>query len=180
MEDNNQTIEQAVSQQDESIRFISDEEVAQAMSQPEPQAEVAPEPQPELEQPTPEAVAEPQVETQTTEEIIEEPQLDQQQAQQEYAPEEVESAVFGFLSERLGREIKSIDDFQAQQTEQKALDERISVISDFVEKTGRDPRDWFVYQSMNPSEMDDMTAIQVKMASDYPNLSQQEIQTSSV
>ena len=48
MEDNNQTIEQ-VSEQNDAIRFISDEEVAQAMSQPEP-AEVAPEPQPEPEQ----------------------------------------------------------------------------------------------------------------------------------
>ncbi len=177
MEDNNQTIEQAVSEQDESIRFISDEEVAQAMSQPEPQAEVAPEPQPEPEQPTPEAVQEPQVETQTTEEIIDEPQPDQQQAQQEYAPEEIENAVFGFLSEKLGRNINSIDDLQEQKQEQRELDERISAIAEFVENTGRDPRDWFVYQSLNPSEMDDLTAIQVQMTSDYPNLSQDEVAT---
>jgi hypothetical protein len=64
---------------------------------------------------------------------------------------------------------------QAQQQEQRELDERISVIADFVEKTGRAPQDWFIYQQLNPSEMDDMTAIQVQMASDYPNLSQDEI-----
>jgi hypothetical protein len=176
MEDNNQTIEQTVSEQNDTIRFISDEEVAQAMSQPEP-AEVAPEPQPEPEQPTQEAVAEPQVEEQQQEEIIDEPQPDQQQAQQEYAPEQIEGAVFEFLSERLGRNINSFDDLTTQQQEQRELDERIAAIAEFVENTGRDPRDWFVYQSMNPSEMDDLTAIQVQMASDYPNLSQDEIST---
>jgi len=140
-----------------SIRFISDEEVAQ-MSQPQ-------------EQPTQEAV--PEVDQQ--QEIISDTQLNQPESQQEYAPQEVETAVLQFLSERLGRDVNSIDDLQAQQQEQREIDERISVIADFVEKTGRDPQDWFIYQSMNPSEMDDMTAIQVQMASDYPNLSQEEI-----
>lgn len=147
------TVESTPQTQESSFTFISDEEVAQAQ-QPIVQEETQ----------------EPQQEN------VNEVQPDQSASQDQYSQEELEGAVFNYLSERLGREIKSIDDFQAQQTEQKALDERISVISDFVEKTGRDPKDWFVYQSMNPSEMDDMTAIQVKMASDYPNLSQQEIQ----
>ena len=142
-----------------SFSFVSDEEVAQ-MNQPQ-------------EQPTQEAA--PEVEQ--PQETFSEPTDAQPEVQQEYAPEEVETAVFEFLSERLGRNVTSIDDLQAQQQEQREIDERISVIADFVEKTGRDPQDWFIYQSMNPSEMDDMTAIQVKMASDYPNLSQQEIQT---
>jgi hypothetical protein len=62
-----------------------------------------------------------------------------------------------------------------QQQEQRELDERIAAIADFVENTGRDPRDWFIYQQLNPSEMDDMTAIQVQMATEYPNLSQEEV-----
>ena len=62
-----------------------------------------------------------------------------------------------------------------QQQEQRELDERISVIADFVEKTGRDPRDGLFISSMNPSEMDDMTAIQIQMSTDYPNLSSQEV-----
>ena len=140
-----------------SFSFVSDEEVAQ-MNQPQ-------------EQPTQEAA--PEVEQQ--QETFSEPTEAQPEVQQEYAPEEVETAVFEFLSERLGRNVTSIDDLQAQQQEQREIDERISVIADFVEKTGRDPQDWFIYQSMNPSEMDDMTAIQVQMASDYPNLSQEEI-----
>ena len=157
MEENIQPEEQQpIQEQDNSIQFISDEEVAQA-TQPEVQEEQA--------APNVEPTVENDVDSQPV----------QQEDQQEYAPEDIEAAVFEFLSERLGRSIGSFDDLTAQQQEQRELDERISVIAEFVEKTGRDPRDWFIYQSMNPSEMDDMTAIQVQMASDYPNLSQEEI-----
>lgn len=146
--------------EESSFSFVSDEEIAQ-MSQTQPE-----------EQPTQGAAQ--QVEQ--TQETIDSPQPDQGEVSQpKYANEEIEGAVFEFLSEKLGRDVRSFEDLQSQQQEQRELDERISVIADFVEKTGRDPRDWFVYQSMNPSEMDDMTAIQVQMSSDYPNLSQEEI-----
>ncbi|MGB2466899.1 MAG: peptidylprolyl isomerase, partial [Crocinitomicaceae bacterium] len=82
---------------------------------------------------------------------------------------------FHILKRLEWNDIKSFDDLTAQQQEQRELDQRISVIADFVEKTGRDPRDWFVYQSMNPSEMDDVTAIQIQMSTEYPNLSSQEV-----
>ena len=166
MEENTQPVEateqqapvSAPEESTSSFSFISDEEVAR-MNQPQ-----------QTEQPTQEAPSQVE-ETQETpvEQVGDQPQT------QQYAPEEIEGAVFEFLSERLGRDIRSFDDLQTQQQEQRELDERISVIADFVEKTGRDPRDWFVYQSMNPSEMDDMTAIKVQMASDYPNLSQEEV-----
>lgn len=170
MEENNTTIEQpAVSEQNDTITFISSEEAAEANAQFQSSAQT--ETQVEEQQPTQEVA--PEVEQQ--QETIDEPQASQPEAQQEYAPEQIEGAVFEFLSERLGRNIASFDDLQAQQQEQRELDERISVIADFVEKTGRAPQDWFIYQQLNPSEMDDMTAIQVQMASDYPNLSQEEI-----
>lgn len=140
-----------------SFSFVSDEEIAQ-MNQPQ-------------EQPTQQA--DPEVDQQ--QETFVEPEVSQPEAQQQYAPEQIEGAVFEFLSERLGRNIASFDDLQAQQQEQRELDERISAIASFVEETGRDPQDWFIYQQLNPSEMDDMTAIQVQMASDYPNLSQEEV-----
>ncbi len=165
-EQNTQTIEQQPVTEETnspSFSFVSDEEVA-AMQQPQEPAAPAVQ-----EQPTVEATPEVQQEN------VVEPQPDQPEAQPQYAPEQIEGAVFEFLSERLGRNIASFDDLQAQQQEQRELDERISVIADFVEKTGRDPRDWFIYQSMNPSEMDDVTAIRTKMASDYPNLSQEEV-----
>lgn len=97
-----------------------------------------------------------------------------QEESSQYSDEDIESAVLDFLSERLGSRFESLDDLVQDNYE---LDERISAIADFVETTGRGPEDWFFYQSLNPSEMDDMTAIQVEMASSYPNLSQEEIQT---
>jgi len=167
MEENTQPVEAMeqeapVSAPEPSFSFVSEEEVA-ALNNPQPEAPAV------EEQPTMEATEGVQ------QEITEEPQPDQQEAQPEYQPEQIEGAVLEFLSERLGRDISSFDDLQAQQQEQRELDERISVIADFVEKTGRAPQDWFIYQQLNPSEMDDMTAIQVQMASDYPNLSQEEI-----
>ena len=55
------------------------------------------------------------------------------------------------------------------------IDPRIQVIADFVAKTGRSPEDWFRYQSLDPSEMDDRTAMRVHMASEYPSLGNDEI-----
>lgn len=55
------------------------------------------------------------------------------------------------------------------------LDPRIQVIADFVAKTGRSPEDWFRYQALDPSEMDDLTAVRINIASEYPNLSGDEV-----
>ena len=79
------------------------------------------------------------------------------------------------MSERLGRDITSMDDLVNTPQGQSPLDGRVAAIAEFVEKTGRNPEDWFRYQSLNPSEMDDFTAVKVDMASKYPNLSAQEV-----
>jgi len=139
-----------------SFTFVTEEEVLSAQ-------------QPQEQQPIEEAVPEAQ------QEITEEPTDVQPEAQPEYAQEDLDTAVFEFLSERLGRNIDSLDDLQVQEQEQRELDERIEAIANFVQDTGRDPQDWFIYQQLNPSEMDDFTAIQVQMATEYPNLSQDEI-----
>ena len=83
----------------------------------------------------------------------------------EYSDDEIEDAVFSYLSEKLGRDVESYDDFT--QTQQTALDERVEAIANFVEETGRSPQDWFTYQSLNPLEMDDMAAVRFSMAVDY-------------
>ena len=93
---------------------------------------------------------------------------------QQYSDNDIESAVFNYVSERLGREVKSFDDFSQPQ---KAIDERIQKIAEFVENTGRNPEDWFKYQSLNPSEMDDLTAVRIKYSQDYPDLNFNEINT---
>ena len=163
MEENTQPVE-AVEQEapasapesTSSFTFVTEEEVLSAQ-------------QPQEQQPIEEAVPEVQ------QEITEEPMGVQPEAQPEYAQEDLDTAVFEFLSERLGRNIYSLDDLQMQEQEQRELDERIEAIANFVQDTGRDPQDWFIYQQLNPSEMDDFTAIQVQMATEYPNLSQDEI-----
>ena len=106
-------------------------------------------------------------------EEVQEEQPDYQDQEEEYSEEEIEAAVLTFLSERLGREIEDLDSF----SQPLEVDERLVTIQRFVEDTGRSPQDWFAYQSLNPSEMDDMTAIRVQMATEYPNLSSDEVMT---
>jgi hypothetical protein len=91
-----------------------------------------------------------------------------------YSDDEIDGAVFSYLSEKLGREINTFDDINIQ-LEAPQLDARVSAISDFVSNTGRSPEDWFTYQSLNTEAMDDMTAVRVSMAIDNPGLSQQEL-----
>lgn len=142
----------------QSFSFVSEEEVAQMNATPEPPI-----------------VEEPEANQVTEENTYRDSEYESSE-QEEYTQEDVESAVANYLSERLGREITNLDDvFETQQ--ERELDERISAIADFVQDTGRSPQDWFIYQQLDPSEMDDMTAIQVQMASDYPNLSQDEVST---
>tara|TARA_R110000803_G_scaffold148105_2_gene213554 strand:- start:1017 stop:2174 length:1158 start_codon:yes stop_codon:yes gene_type:complete len=89
-----------------------------------------------------------------------------------------ELAVSRYVSEKLGVEIESIDQLSAylqQQQQQSTIDDRIKVIADFVEQTGRNPEDWFRYQALNPSEMDDMTAVRISMSNEYPSLNGEEV-----
>ena len=70
-----------------------------------------------------------------------------------------------------------IDSFEQLGNQSSYEDERLESIARFVEDTGRSPEDWFKFQSLNPSEMDDTTAIRIQMANKYPNLSFDEINT---
>lgn len=89
---------------------------------------------------------------------------------------DVDGLVLGYLSETLGMDLNSIDDLKSSIAPQQAeIDERVKVIADFVEKTGRSPQDWFQYQAINPSEMDDLTAVKMSMTSEYPDLASEEI-----
>ena len=129
---------------------------------------------PAKEAPAQEAPGEPQ--QQGTNEVQQQTAEPETNTQQGYSDTEVETAVMSFLSEKLGREVTSFDDLSAtQQAEANALDERVQAIAQFVEDTGRAPEDWFRYQSLNPESMDDMTAVRVQMANEYPNLSYEEL-----
>ncbi len=129
---------------------------------------------------TQEAVEEqPQFQQESTPEVEQQvmsEQPDQQvSGEEEYSDEELQSAVFEYLSEMTGENITSLDDLYAEEEEDYVVDERVDAIARFVEETGRAPEDWFRFQSLNPEGMDDMTAIQVDMANAYPNLSYEEL-----
>jgi hypothetical protein len=80
---------------------------------------------------------------------------------------------FGALSETQTETPQQVDSTESITATE--IDPRIQVIADFVEKTGRSPEDWFRYQALDPSEMDDRTAMRVQMASEYPSLANDEI-----
>ena len=114
----------------------------------------------------------------------EEPVSSLNDGNEQTTPEEVEedfdidSAITGYLSEKLGVDISSIDDIPNlfQKEEPKAeIDERLKVIADFMEKTGRSPEDWFTYQSIKPDEISDLDAVRYQLRNQYKNLSTEEV-----
>lgn len=116
--------------------------------------------------------AAPQEQLTQTETVSEPVQAEPQGRPQSYSEQDVEKAVFSFLSEKLGRDINSLDDFNQPQ---RTLDERVESIAKFVEETGRDPFDWFAYQALNPSEMDELSAVKTNLRNTYRDLSSEEI-----
>ena len=133
------------------------------------------------------ATAEPQQtadETTVSEAATQSPEVDVPQSslesaeEPEMSQEEFEAGVAQFISERLGLELDSLEQLTEilNAPKQSAdIDERVKAIADFVAETGRDPQDWFTYQSLNPSEMDDLAAVKLQMAVEYPNLASEEI-----
>ena len=135
--------------------------------------------QPQEQTPEPEAAQEPI----STPEPVAQPEQDTAQSsfnnepEPEMSEQEFESAIANYVSEKLGVSIDSLEQLTQLLEAQKSpsIDERVKAIADFVEETGRDPYDWFRYQSINPSEMDDISAVKLQFAVDYPNLSNEDI-----
>jgi len=140
-----------------------------------------------VEQTSEPATAEPQQtanETTVSEAATQSPEVDVPQSslesaeEPEMSQEEFEAGVAQFISERLGLELDSLEQLSEILNAPKQtadIDERVKAIADFVAETGRDPQDWFTYQSLNPSEMDDLAAVKLQMAVEYPNLAPEEI-----
>lgn len=132
-------------------------------------------------EPTPEPEATPEP-TQTSEPETQPEQVTAQSSftnepEPEMSEQEFEAAIAGYVSEKLGLSIDSIEQLTQILEAQKSpsIDERVKAIADFVAETGRDPYDWFRYQSINPSEMDDLSAVKLQLAVDYPNLSNEDV-----
>ena len=177
MEDNNPTEGGTFEIFESAEAFQASMNQSEAPAQEAPVQEAAPvetQEAPVQETPYVDPEAAPAQPTQETFEPAPEPQVQQQQTQ-DYSDQEIEGAVMTFLSERLGRDITSLEDLSPVTEPASPLDERVEAISKFVQETGRSPQDWFTYQSLNPSEMDDVMAVRVSMATEYKDLSGQEI-----
>jgi hypothetical protein len=88
--------------------------------------------------------------------------------------QDVDSIVSNYLSERLG--IDDIDSLQERlNTPSYEVDERVAAIDKFVRETGRGPEEWFTYQQLNPTEMDDLTAIKMQTMTEYPDLTADQV-----
>lgn len=175
------SMEQAIQDAGFSISDTMPESGNNAPQETQPQAEeqtTAPEPSAPVEATQPQEVqqetAPAQEPTQETAEVSQEPV--QETAQEQSSFNEDLSALetfFGALSEMQTETPQQVEDTESITASD--LDPRIKVIADFVEKTGRSPEDWFRYQALDPSEMDDRTAMRVQMASEYPSLANDEI-----
>ena len=119
----------------------------------------------EVEQPQEAPVEEAVQEVQQEEAPVEQPQSTLQE--EEISEEEIEATMLEYLSERLGRQVSSLDEIGGTQNTSAKIDERVEAINKFVTETGRSVEDWIAYQSMNPSEMDDLSAIKMQLKSQY-------------
>lgn len=97
---------------------------------------------------------------------------DDQTSNDELTDEEINQFVNTYLQEQVGLDLDSI---LARLEQPATIDERLEPILKFVQETGRDPQDWFLYQSLNPSEMDDLSVVKLQMQNDFPDLSRDDI-----
>lgn len=134
-----------------------------------------PPPQPEPDQPAPQEVPVPD-QVELSEPVANEPQEVASTEAAEQPMQENESDFDSFLSNlQENSETQYSEGEQENSEEVFELDPRVQAIADFVESTGRDPGDWFTYQSLDSENMDDITAVRVELSTSYPNLSSDEV-----
>lgn len=158
--------------QQETVADTTEESVERSTSedseQPEAEA-VTEEPQTEEVQ-----SGEPTVESEPEVYRYEQESLEETQSEEseDYNEEDVRLFVDDYLSQTLGL---TLEDINSRINTPVDIDERIAPILQFVNDTGRSPEDWFRYQSLNPSEMDDLTVIKMQMMVDYPDLTADDV-----
>ena len=98
-----------------------------------------------------------------------------QQPEQEGINDE---AVFKYLSEKLGRDVTSLDDFGTEQTSTESSDfasEQLQVINEYVKNTGRTVQDYLNTQSVDLSDVSDNAVIKEYLKLENPNLTEAEL-----
>ncbi len=107
------------------------------------------------------------------EQVMYQSQFGEQTGGDEISHEEAMGFISSYLSENLGLDIDSL--INGGNSNTADIDERLLPILEFVKETGRSPEDWFRYQMLNPSEMDDYSLVKMQMSLDYPELNQDEV-----
>ena len=156
------------------------EEPTQAVEEPV-QEDVQEQVQEDVQEPVQQDTAtEPQEEfvQETSQEVEEQSSLNDEDY--DVSEQELQEMAISMVSEMLGYEDLSLEQLSEMlnkepEAPQLQIDERLQPILDFVEKTGRSPEDWFRYQQLNPSEMDDLSAVRLSIQNDYPDLTAQEV-----
>jgi len=101
------------------------------------------------------------------------------QAEQQVEGEGIkEEDVLSFLSERLGRDINSFDDFgngQATAEELEFASEQLRVINDYVKNTGRSVQDYLNTQSVDLSNLSDDVIMKEYLRLENPDLTEAEL-----
>jgi len=86
-----------------------------------------------------------------------------------------ESKSFEYLSEKLGKEIKSFDDLKITQVKNPLEDDPyLKELHEWREKTGRPIEDWIKYQK-DYSKLDDLTVAREFLQHEYPSFTPAEI-----
>ena len=111
----------------------------------------------------------------TEETTVEESQPSQQEETQEVSDDEI---VLQYLSEKLGRDIASFDDFDNNEYETESNDfasEQLRIINDYVRNTGRTVQDYLNTQTVDLTNVSDDALMKEYLRIDNPNLTDAEL-----
>ena len=106
---------------------------------------------------------------------FDEDQTYQQQEGEELSDDEI---VLNYLSEKLGRDIDSFDDFNSTSAETESNDfasEQLQVINEYVKNTGRTVQDYLNTQTVDLSNVSDDAVIKEYLQLENPNLTEAEL-----
>ena len=106
---------------------------------------------------------------------FDENQTSQQEESEELSDDQV---VLNYLSEKLGRDIDSFDDFNSTSAETKSNDfasEQLQVINEYVKNTGRTVQDYLNTQTVDLSNVSDDAVIKEYLQLENPTLTEAEL-----
>ena len=113
--------------------------------------------------------------TEETTNVEEQPQTSQPQEGEELSDDQI---VLQYLSEKLGRDIDSFDDFDNTSVETESNDfasEQLQVINEYVKNTGRTVQDYLNTQTVDLSNVSDDAVMKEYLKLENPSLTEAEL-----